>query len=245
MDSVVFIHGLFGSGQDWNPIIQNLKTFNGIALDLPGHGDNKSQLSNYSISSLADWVYEKSLKGPSHYVGYSLGGRILLALNKNHPEIFKSLTLISTSPGLTDEKERAERLNQDLEWTRLWKNLPREKFFSQWYSQDIFSNLNKSPGLVVSRAQNTSEACPQVLLDTSPGQNEPMWSNLKAIFKCLLVIGEEDKKYVALGQSVVAENPRIELKMVPSAGHGVHLEKPQEVSRILKDYLLKEYQNEI
>src|SRR5271154_6489258 len=107
---VVFVHGLFGSSSDWDAIIDGLGDYACEAIILPGHGLEK--LDNYSVSNLSRWLFDKISNresSPVHFVGYSLGGRVLLSLFEMAPKLFASITLESTSPGVVGAPERMNR----------------------------------------------------------------------------------------------------------------------------------------
>ena len=68
-------------------------------------------------------------------VGYSMGGRIALAIRLNIPERVSSLILESASPGLKTEIERCERRETDqyLQKEFVTKVLPRSSIFGKIY----------------------------------------------------------------------------------------------------------------
>ena len=51
--------------------------------------------------------------GEAVYVGYSMGGRLCLELAVQRPDLVEALVLVSTSPGIADDAERAARLAAD------------------------------------------------------------------------------------------------------------------------------------
>lgn len=80
------------------------------ALDLPGFGESPPRSDGrYSISALADTVsalIERRGRGPVHLIGNSLGGAVALKVTARHPELVRSLTLIS--PALPDPRPRMD-----------------------------------------------------------------------------------------------------------------------------------------
>jgi 2-succinyl-6-hydroxy-2,4-cyclohexadiene-1-carboxylate synthase len=51
--------------------------------------------------------------GPAHFIGYSMGGRVALALCTLRPELAASALLIGARAGLANAEERADRVRQD------------------------------------------------------------------------------------------------------------------------------------
>ena len=48
MINIIFLHGLLGTKNDWQKVIENLPHFNCIALDLPFHGQAKGiEVTNF------------------------------------------------------------------------------------------------------------------------------------------------------------------------------------------------------
>lgn len=81
---LLLIHGLGGSGQSWNPILDRLAAQRHvIALDLPGHGATPVLPGSATFAGLADhvehFIAEHGLTGID-MVGSSMGARIVLEL---------------------------------------------------------------------------------------------------------------------------------------------------------------------
>jgi 2-succinyl-6-hydroxy-2,4-cyclohexadiene-1-carboxylate synthase len=53
----------------------------------------------------------------------------------------------------------------------------------------------------------------------------------------LVVAGERDPRYVALGERLVAALPQATLAVVPGAGHAVHLEQPDAFLDVVLPWL--------
>ena len=52
----------------------------------------------------------------------------------------------------------------------------------------------------------------------------------------LCVVGEEDAKFRALAERMVAALPHGELACIQSAGHAAHLEQPEAFARIVSAF---------
>src|SRR2546425_495440 len=53
--------------------------------------------------------------GRAVYAGYSMGGRLCLRLALDRPDLVRGLVLLSASPGIADDAERAARREADEE----------------------------------------------------------------------------------------------------------------------------------
>ncbi|MDY0132148.1 MAG: alpha/beta hydrolase [Desulforegulaceae bacterium] len=101
-DYLIMIHG-FGSNKDtWLNFSKELtKKFKIIVLDLPGHGESFSELSNeYTIKNQVEWLKDflTSLEiEKAHLIGSSMGGAIALKFTSKYPLKVNSLTLINSA----------------------------------------------------------------------------------------------------------------------------------------------------
>ena len=129
-DSVtcIFVHGWAMNSAVWDDCITQLPDWiNPIVVDLPGHGT----MAEVDAKSLDDYV--KTLVPLVHrpvlWVGWSLGGLVVLRLAELHPERVAAALLVATNPCFVtrekwscavDEKvfdQFAQDLNQDQEKT--------------------------------------------------------------------------------------------------------------------------------
>ena len=119
--ALLLLHGFTGSTRTWDDLRQALRDdCQVLALDLPGHG--KSPVPHdpaaYALPSVAhDIARALDHEGISRcaVLGYSMGGRQALRFALAYPERVSSLILESTSPGIADATERAQRRARDHE----------------------------------------------------------------------------------------------------------------------------------
>ena len=126
--SCVFVHGWAMNSAVWDDCIAHLPDWiNPIVVDLPGHGT----MAEVDARSLDDYV--KTLVPLVHcpvlWVGWSLGGLVVLRLAELYPERVAAALLVATNPCFVtrekwscavDEKvfdQFAQDLNQDQEKT--------------------------------------------------------------------------------------------------------------------------------
>ncbi|EKE08582.1 MAG: hypothetical protein ACD_17C00091G0003 [uncultured bacterium] len=200
---IVFLHGFLGNLNDWRPLVSCLPEFHCIGIDLPGHGKS---------------VFTESfeLNFPRfHLVGYSLGGRIAMQLQKRHSERIASLHLLSTHPGLITDEEKKQRWNDDRAWAEKLQQLPIDEFLIQWYDQAIFNSF--TPDLGMRRRQNISGLVSALLHYSLAKQSRFEIDGV--------IVGEKDEKFRSLFQKPV---------LISGAAHMVHLENPKELSLLLR-----------
>lgn len=95
---VVFIHGIGGSTRTWQKQIESFsEKFNLLLLDLPGHGDNASNVIKKvdidklykGIKDTLDYLKIKA----AHFVGLSLGTLVIAEFVTIYPEYVKDIIL--------------------------------------------------------------------------------------------------------------------------------------------------------
>ncbi|MFP3988090.1 alpha/beta hydrolase [Streptomyces sp. E11-3] len=100
LPSVLYVHGLGGSSQNWSALMALLEdTVDGEAIDLPGFGDSPPpDDGNYSVSGHARAVIrylDAAGRGPVQLVGNSLGGAVVTRVAAARPDLVRTLTLVS------------------------------------------------------------------------------------------------------------------------------------------------------
>jgi pimeloyl-ACP methyl ester carboxylesterase len=111
--------------------------FTALCLDAPGHGNNDNGAR--SLAQSADDI--ASAIQPGILVGYSMGARIALHVALQHPETVSQLVLISGTPGLTTQAERATRIQSDNELANRIEQIGTSAFIDEWLALPIFSGL--------------------------------------------------------------------------------------------------------
>ena len=102
---VIFVHGLAGSLEMWEPQLAHLRqSRRAVALDLRGHGQSAAaDKDDYSMEALgADVLAVADKLGLSKFVlvGHSLGGSVASALAAAHPERVAGLLLVEAAGDL-------------------------------------------------------------------------------------------------------------------------------------------------
>ena len=114
-EPALFVHGLGGSALNWTDLMALLRDkVDGVAVDLPGFGwSPPPRDGDYSMArtadSLADLVAQRFDGRPVHLFGNSMGGAISVQLAARHPEIVRTLTLVS--PALPKVGERRTNIH--------------------------------------------------------------------------------------------------------------------------------------
>lgn len=244
--TLVFLHGFLGSSNDWSEIIDLLKDdYHCIAIDLPGHGasvtiagslnDGFNQCHKLIKDMLDDLNVQQYI-----LIGYSLGGRLALDYGRtqNDPRL-KALVLESSHIGLADNQSKERRFMQDHSWARTFATESILNTLSEWYDQDIFSDLSdrKKEIFINKRAHNYGVPLANMLLATSLAKQEyalPYLQETKLpIYYC---VGEKDKKFQGIAEQLrcVASIHVTEFK---NAGHNIHQQDAQGFAQFISQHL--------
>jgi len=108
-EPALFVHGLGGESLDWADVANLLAgRVDAYALDLPGFGESPPASDrDFSIDGHARAVVSAICaigRGRVHLVGNSLGGAVVTRVAAEHPELVRSLALLS--PALPDLRPR-------------------------------------------------------------------------------------------------------------------------------------------
>lgn len=231
-NSLCFVHGFLGGKEDWQKIIHNLEEdFFCHAIDLPGHGN--APFSEDFLETVATQL--KALHPfPEYFIGYSLGGRILLQLKEQYPALLQHLIILSSHPGLTTKQEREQRWKEDSSWIEMLKTKPLSTFFEAWYSQPLFQSLKENKQVLDEMMERRKQQNPLVLAEVlkkcSLAHQHPLNIFPNTIFLC----GEKDLKF----QTLYRKLPSFaKVHQIEKCGHALHLENPSACSNVIRGYI--------
>ena len=218
--TVVLIPGFAQTASVWNPVL-TATDGDCLALEIP-------QLGSWSdtVEALAE------MGGKGIYVGYSMGGRLALALALALPELVERLVLVSAGPGLARQHDREIRRASDAEWATLVVSEGVEAFLDEWLAQPMFSGVKQSgrahrladPGRIANQLKVLGQ-----------GAMPSYWGRLAELsMSVTALVGALDTKYTGIGRAMVDEvGSNAVLEVVPESGHAVPTERPEAIAALL------------
>ena len=237
-EPLLLLHGFTQTGRGWDEVVRHLdgERYRALAPDIRGHGAAATRRPIDVHACVQDAV--SLMPAPFALAGYSQGGRLALHVALTHPERVTRLVLVSATAGIEDDDERARRRAADAAlaaWMEVDGRLMSE-VADRWGAQPLFAT--QSPEVAAAaradRLSNDPAHLAAALRGIGAGAMAPLWDRLGELGMPVLVLaGERDEKYVALGRRLAAALPAGRLEIVPGAGHALPLEAPAAVAAAL------------
>ena len=239
-------HGFLGLPEDWQPLKSSLASqlkgknilcrffshnlwddFEEVIASAP-HGTK-----NY----LEVWGENKknqisSSKEKKFFLGYSLGGRLLMHLPLEDLQSVVGVGMIASHPGIIEEELRKQRLIDDCFWSERFIDEPWDDIMNAWNAQSVFMHDKKRPKRKEERYQR--KLLDRYFKEWGLGVQKPRDQVLlNSGVAHYWFYGEKDSKCAAL-------LPRIKKLIGPNhcfkvedAGHGPHWDNPEGLAKIL------------
>jgi 2-succinyl-6-hydroxy-2,4-cyclohexadiene-1-carboxylate synthase len=246
---LVLLHGFTGCGAAWAAHVRAFATrFRVVTIDLLGHGwsDAPADPRRYHIErSAADVLAVLDRLGieRAYLLGYSMGGRLALQIAATGQERILALIMVSASPGLRSDAERRSRATQDAALADAIEREGVPAFVDRWERQPIFASQARLPWAVretlrAQRLQHTARGLANSLRGMGQGVQPPLYDQLPRLrIPTLLLAGELDARYCAVGAEMSAAIPGARMIIVPDSGHAVQLEQPEVFRQCVLEFL--------
>ncbi len=238
---LVILHGLFGSSDNWLSIGKVLSEHYKVYLvDQRNHGQSThSDEFSYPVmaNDLLEFIQQHNISDP-HILGHSMGGKTAMQFAVNHTDLWDRLIVVDIGP----------------------------KAYPVHHRTILDGLLSIDLGVVSSRSEadkQLAEYVPEIgvrqFLLKNLARNEAgfRWKiNLEAINRHIETIGDGLEEKQAIQKDVLFIRgsrsdyikdedmgfiktifPNANLKTVENAGHWVHAEKPEELLKLVIEFL--------
>ena len=239
-EPVLLIHGVGSANEAWDGVLAAMATDRRyIRYDLRGHGRSSQTPGPYTLNDFVEdaiALIDHLELEKVHLIGFSLGGLIAQAIALNRPDRLKTLSLISTIAGRTEQereqvRKRAETLARD--GARAHLTVAVERWFTDDFRQKHPEVLEARRKLSLSNNPECYAAAHKVLA-TNDLADRLHEINLPT----LVMTGENDIGSSARMAKLIHDRIKSsELHILPLLKHAVLLEAPTTIAKLLESFL--------
>jgi len=223
---LVLLHGAFGVVEGWVGVLPTLtQTHQVILVELQGHGRTGDIDRPLSFGPMADDVAAllRQLKlEPADVFGYSMGGRVALALAIRHPDLVRKLAILGTTAGTPKDTYEPETYQQLMSITPETFNFPQVK--------DPYTSVAPDPSqwpVLVSKIV-------QANIDS---QGFPAQDLQSIQSPTLIMQGDHEGVRPEHAVEMYRNIPRAQLAIFPNGDHFLLFMSPEKVLAVLIPFL--------
>lgn len=242
-DTILLIHGLFGSLDNLGMIAKALKEhYHVVSVDVRNHGQsfhNNNMEYNELANDIIHVMDELKIKS-AHILGHSMGGKIAMQLAINFPERVNKLIIADIAP--VEYPPHHERIINGLKSINLTTTTTRKEADQQLAKyvetasvrQFLLRNLSmKNKCLAFKCSLNDIADCyPQIMAGFSLAQS---YSGDTLFIKG----GDSDYIQATHKDIITTIFPNSTAKIIQGTGHWLHAEKPAIFNKLVLNYLTK------
>lgn len=236
--NIHFLHGFLGFGSDWFQFSEKFQPhkcfFHNIEDYLPLPNCEKNYFNEWA-TNFNQSVFSKFESEKNILIGYSLGGRLALhSLRESNK--WNGIVIISANPGLTNELDKTNRINNDKKWADRFLKEDWETVMTSWNSQGVFSG--KKNTLTREEKDYSREKISEVLQGFSLGKQDNLRDLIISYTKPLVWIsGEQDVKFAEIARELHTLNQAIPNHIIANAGHRIPWEEPEQFLEICNKFI--------
>lgn len=242
-ETIVFSHGLLWSHRMFQAQVDFLsKDYRVIAYDHRGQGQSevKGPFDMDTVAEDAAGLIREICDGPVHFVGLSMGGFVGMRIAARHPKLIKSLILLETSANSepVENLPKYKTLNGIVKWMGIIPPVANKvmhiMFAESWLSNTANSGLVKHWKKELSSNKKTITGPVEGVIYRKGLEDELS----KISCPTMILVGDEDvatkpekAKFIQMGINGAV------LHKISGAGHSSCIEKPEEVNRLISEWL--------
>ena len=251
---LVFLHGVGGNWTTWKKEITYFKKkgYSTLGIDFRGHGESDApdEFEKYKTEFFAKdlgVVLQKEKINKFSLIGHSIGGGVAICYESFHPEHEpQSIILVEPSPvypfkhdDLLHEGKFLTKLIRYIAYNTHIKN----KYFPHMKDCDLSNYEHNKMDLLHHLVHVTPIRSLVYTLDqgeTYMKESKKKIENTFKELKCpLLVISSENDKITppCLTKKIIKWDKLAKFYFVKNADHAVIVEKPQEISKAINEFL--------
>lgn len=243
-DPLIIMHGVFGSSDNWQTLGKVFaEKFKVYLVDLRNHGNSPhSSEFDYEVmvKDIIELMDDEGIH-QSHILGHSMGGKVAMNLATQYPQRINQLIVVDIAP----------------------KHYPphHQQIFEGFHSVDLAHLQNRKEADEQMAQVISNFGVRQFILKNLDRRKDGTFAwklNLEAIEKAIEKVGagmedhvsfDGSSQFIAGGKSdyITKEDhalihsyfPNAQIETINDAGHWVHAEKPQELCKMVIEFLTK------
>lgn len=234
---VLLLHAGIADRRMWAPQVEALESVGHsvVAPDLPGFGDAALEPGEVSYVDVA----ASHLSGPAGVVGCSFGGRIALELAFHRPELVDHLVLVGAGLGSWEwsEATKADFAEEEALVERGELAGAASQQARMWLSPGVEPAVRELTEAMTIRSYEQQLPLEDEVQATWP-QPSAAERLVEIAVPTLVIVGTEDVDDIrAMAEQLAAQIPGAHLERIEGAGHLPSLERPDQLNRLLLDFL--------
>ncbi len=237
-ETVVILHGLFGSGDNWLGPARDLGSSHHVIVpDMPNHGSSPHGTSmRYPVMAAEIAAFLEHV-APVHLVGHSMGGKVALALALDFPELVRTITIVDICPVRYQPSHESI-----LEGMRAVADAAPDRradadtLLAEYVAaKAVRAFLLKSYD---ARSARWKLNVPLIHADYDHILDWPYADDSSVDRPCLLIYGGRSQYATASGREAMKRlAPAVKMHCVQDAGHWVHAEQPRETVEAIRGFI--------
>ena len=243
---LLILHGFLGMGDNWKTHAKGLAAlgFRVHLLDQRNHGKSFwSSDFTYPLMAqdVVNYCEEHQLENVLA-LGHSMGGKTLMHLACNHPDLVRACIIADIAPKKYEPRHQQilnglAHLNFDQITSRSAANQVLSTYVSDPSTrQFLLKNLYwVTPGTLGLRVNI------EVLKNASQAIGMGLQANAQASLPCLFIKGESSDYILEIDNPIIKHHfPNAEQALIPKAGHWLHAENPKLFFEVMSQWLQKQ-----
>ena len=166
--TILFIHGAFSEGAEWDLVAPRLPDYHLLLPDLPGHGkayENRPFSKRRAAKLLAKLITTNGHDGKAHVIGLSLGAYVAVELASQYPNVVEDMFL-SGFKGMPQQMNNSIAPYAFYLEQRFENTLPRS--LTRWLMDGTDIRVTDS-------SRSSVQLCREVLGTPSAGDTNEQW----------------------------------------------------------------------
>ncbi len=244
--SLIILHGLFGSWENWRSHAQHLAShFQVTLMDLRNHGQSahRDRMDYPAMAADVAFTCEQLGIEQTHVVGHSMGGKTAMQLAIDFSQLVDRLIVVDIGPGQYPAHHQKILQGMSL--------LTQQVIESRKQADEMLSDFVADPGIrsfLLKNLTRNKDGRYQLRLNL-----DAIINHYESIAAAITIEGDRDSQntlpvlFIKGGNSdylqekdrdaIIALFPSARVKVVAGTGHWLHSEKPALVQKIISDYL--------